>query len=115
MTDWDGLRFGLDAVVVLSVAANWLYTLHADRRRAIQAEIEALTERLVATEKRVSGHEVTIQNLPGHTAISDLTEKFSDLHGDLRAVAAELTGFKETFAGVNRIVNLMHEHLLRDR
>lgn len=81
--------------VVLSV----IYTWWSNREKATRSAIDRVEQRVVRLEEDV-------RHQPSREELHELRGQLSDLHADLQ----ELVG---SFKGVQRAVDLMHQHLLQ--
>lgn len=83
------------AGVVLSV----IYTWWSNREKATRSAIDRVEERVVRLEE-------DLRHRPSGPEITELRTQLGSLHSDLQ----ELVG---SFRGVQRAVDLMHQHLLQ--
>lgn len=96
--NWTALQFGLSLVQLVGLVMVGVYTWWVNRGKAAKAAIESL-------ERRVSRLEDDLRHQPSRGEVQGLSDRISELHSDLQ----ELLG---SFRGVQRAVDLMHQHLL---
>lgn len=110
------LWISLAALVISAVALGWtVFMFLAQRSKATKEQIHALRE---AHDKRLDNHaerltrtEERIVHLPTNTALSELTARVGDLHGDLKALTAKLEGWEKVAEMMGRQIELMDQFL----
>jgi len=91
------------AAFVLAAAANmfaWWATRSKARRDDVDTQIKALNDRIQAIERDV-------HHSPSQGQIQELHSRIGEVHGDLQRMAGKLDG-------INRLADLMNEHLLKE-
>lgn len=94
----DDPKLLLDIVWKVGLVVVGVYTWWSNRDKATKAAIDRV-------EKRVIRVEEDMRHQPTRAELQQLGVRIGDLHADLQ----ELVG---SFRGVQRAVDLMHQHLL---
>lgn len=97
-TDWPALQFVLSVVHFVGLVAVGIGTWWVNRNKAAKVAIETLERRLARVED-------DLRHQPSRAEMQVLSDRIGLLHSDLQ----ELVG---SFRGVQRAVDLMHQHLL---
>lgn len=100
--DW-AWSINVVGAVLLAIAVQYLRGIFVakDRVEGIERELSSQETRLRLIEAKLN-------------EVAALKDRFHALHGDMKALTAELRGFKEVFAGAQHILNLVHRHLLEN-
>lgn len=78
-------------------------------------EIGKLHRRINEVGTRLQLAEQKLAGLPTIGEIGDLKVQLATIHGDYKAMAATMTGLKETMEGIQAAVQHISEHLLNTR
>ncbi len=96
-------KFWLDLVQSAVMAGITLWMWAANRRAAQKKEVD---EKLAGLNDRVTVAEQKIENTPDHQDdIVRIYERMDEMTGELKELVGE-------FQGVNRTLQLLHQHLL---
>lgn len=106
--DYQSWRIGYDAVVMITVVANFAYTWIANRHKANRAAIDRVDEHLTEVVRRVDRLESRADSAPTHEDLSVLHERVTDLAGAVR----ELTG---VMGAVRRSIDRVETYLLENK
>lgn len=115
--NWEAAGVYWDVAQWVVTALVGLYAWITSRQRATQAQIGELA---AATDKRLTTHaerivriEEQMRHLPEDSEIKGLTDRVAEIHGDLKAVSAELKGLNNVTKIMQRQVEIMDEWLRR--
>jgi len=95
-------KFWLDLVQSVGMGGITLWMWAANRRAAQKKEVD---EKLVSLNNRVTVTEQKIESAPDHDDIGEIYERMDAIGGELKKLVGQ-------FEGVNRTLQLLHEHLL---
>ena len=95
-------KFWLDLVQSVVMAGITLWMWASNRRAAQKKEVD---EKLAGLGERITVTEQKIDNGPDHDDIKRIYDRMDDIGGELKQLVGE-------FQGVNRTLQLLHEHLL---
>jgi len=102
MIDWWRLGVSI-AAFLLAAAANvyaWWATKSKARRDEVDDELDALRERVQVVER-------DLHHSPSQHQIQELHNRIGDVHGELKQMSGKLDG-------INRLADLMNEHLMNE-
>ncbi|PCJ57863.1 MAG: hypothetical protein COA65_08960 [Rhodospirillaceae bacterium] len=111
--NWDAARLFFEIIIAVLAGGNIIYSVLARRTQATKEELTKMDERAVKLKLRVAKIETELDHTPTRDALNALTAKFSDLHGDMKALNAKLEGIKD-LQDVMRSQTTMIDRFLRE-
>lgn len=94
----EDIKLALDIAWKAGVVLIAIYTWWSNRDKATKSAIDRI-------ERRLQRVEDDMRHQPTRADMNQLAERIGTLHADLQAMAG-------SFQGVQRAVDLMHQHLL---
>lgn len=129
--DYNVAKFWLEVLILLSNVILWAWALNNRKHTATNERLETMREQIAAQiagmdrriEKRIDSHNAQLielethrENAPSHSdmkrlheRIDEFTQAISRLEGNL---AGSINGLTGQFKGIERTVDLLHQHLL---
>lgn len=96
--NYEALKFWLSVIHFLGMVGVGIYAWYVSRKKATNDAVAKISDRVTRTE-------ITLEHMPTHKDISEISTRIESMHGEISRMSG-------TLAGVNRAVDLMNEHLL---
>lgn len=83
----------------------WFSNKHKANAAAVTDLDKQINKRVDTHADRITRAEITLEHMPTHKDISEISTRIEAMHGEISRMSG-------TLSGVNRAVDLMNEHLL---
>jgi hypothetical protein len=107
--DYEALKFWMGFIQFVGMIGVGIYAWYASRQKATAKAVEDLDRqingRVDVHSDRITRAEITLEHLPTHKDISEISTRIESMHGEISRMSGTVTG-------INRAVDLMNEHLL---
>jgi hypothetical protein len=107
--NYEALKFWMGFVQFIGMIGVGIYAWYASRQKATAKAVKDLDKqintRVDGQSDRITRAEITLEHMPTHKDISEISTRIESMHGEISRMSG-------TLAGVNRAVDLMNEHLL---
>lgn len=103
--NYEALKFWLTLIQFIGMIGVGVYAWYATRQKATTLAVTALGERVDKHSDRLTRAEISLEHMPTHRDISEISTRIESMHGEISRMSG-------TLSGVNRAVDLMNEHLL---
>lgn len=120
MGDWmEMARLALSVVGLLAGGGAWFFALHERKKRASRTETDAIHRRVDDVSRRLDDEqrartvlEGVVNALPEAREFHRLSNTVAETRGDVRTVAASVSGIEKMLSGMAAQLGTLNKHLL---
>jgi hypothetical protein len=120
--NYDAIKMWIDALQFVWIILATIWVFWGDKDRETRARLVTVSEEIAQLDTKVTRLETGALHAPTHQdlgviheKLNDVGEKVARMGGDVRACTAEVSGLREIVAALRHQLDIVNEHLLKDR